>query len=70
VSKPTTYDLNREQQIVPYVEPPTVHVATTHDLISARLIVEAAPNNIGDRQVMGGVEYVFDGETWQPVEGI
>jgi hypothetical protein len=64
VTRPTTFDEHQKHLTVEYKEPAAVHVATTHDLVSARLIVEAPPNKIGDRQVMGGQAFEYDGTEW------
>jgi hypothetical protein len=53
---------------VPYREPSQAKTWTTHDAISAQHTVEAPPNKPGDTQGYGGVEYIFDGEKWLPVE--
>lgn len=68
MSRPTTFDRHQEHLTVAYQEPAKTKAPTTHDLVSARLTVEAAPNKIGDRQVMGGQVYEYDGDKWIPIE--
>jgi hypothetical protein len=64
MSRPTTFDEHQKHLTVEYEEPATTSAPTTHDSISARLTVEAAPNQIGDRQVMSGQAYEYDGDKW------
>lgn len=64
----STFDRHQEHLTVAYQEPAATSAPTTHDLVSARLTVEAARNKPGDTQVQGGIEYVFDGDSWIPVE--
>jgi hypothetical protein len=64
MSKPTTFDEHQKHLTVEYKEAAATAAPTTHDLVSARLIVEAAPNKIGDRQVMSGQVYEWNGDKW------
>ncbi len=64
MTRPTTFDEHQKHLTVEYKEPAAVHVATTHDLVAARLTVEASPNMVGDRQVMGGQAFEYDGDKW------
>ena len=60
----STFNQHNEHLTVAYKEPAATSVPTTHDLASARLTVEAAPNGIGDRQVIGGQAFEYDGDKW------
>ena len=63
-----SYEDHRQSLIVPYREPSQAKTWTTHDEISARHTVEAPRNKPGDTQIHGGVECIFDGDSWLPVE--
>lgn len=60
----STFDRHQEHLTVAYKEPAATSASTTHDLVSKQLTVEAAPNRIGDRQVMGDQIYEYDGDKW------
>ena len=60
----STYDDHREHLIVPYTEPVKSARPTSHDLITARVTVEAPPTRRGDVQIYNGREYVYTGTKW------
>ena len=64
----STFDRHQEHLTLAYREPTAASAPTTHDLVSKQLTVEATRNKIGDRQVMGGQVYQYDGDSWLPVE--
>ncbi len=41
---------------------------TTHDAVTLRHTVEAPRNKVGDSQIYGGEEWLFDGEKWFPAK--
>ncbi|HKV92340.1 MAG TPA: hypothetical protein VJW20_07310 [Candidatus Angelobacter sp.] len=63
-----SYQEHLNSLTVPYREPSPGKTWTTHDAVSASHTVEAPRNKRGDTQIHGGIEYVFDGEKWLPVE--
>lgn len=64
----STFDRHKKHLTVAYKEPAAASAPTTHDLVSKQLTVEAVPNKIGDRQVMGDQVYQYDGDSWLSVE--